>query len=116
MKPPSPRFTLGGERDVRHLAQVDRRVADVGNHDAAQVVEAHGPADVPDEVLAGVLVSEPTAGVGAELGEGRLKLCVGDAERSHGRHVRADPKLTHLAADGDDLSDAREWSAGAAAG
>ena len=69
MKPPSPRFTLGAKETSAQLAQIDRRVADVGHHDAAQVVEAHGPADVPDQVLSGVLVGEAAAGVGPELGE-----------------------------------------------
>ena len=68
---------LGGEVDLGDLAQVDRRASStVRDDEAAQVVEAHGPADVPDQVFAGVLVGEAAAGVGAELRQRRLDLRV----------------------------------------
>src|SRR3712207_8319501 len=53
-------------------------------------------ADVADEVLAPVLVDEPTAGVGAETGDCRLDLLGRDVEPLHGGRVRRDAILADL--------------------
>ena len=105
---------LGREFDARDLAQENRAVVDLRHHDAAQIIEAGGAADVADEVFAGMQIGEAAAGIDAELRKRLFDLLVGDAERAQRRRMRGNAVLPDLAADRDDLGDARECSAAAA--
>ena len=55
-----------------------------------------------------MLVGEPAAGVDAELGQRLFDLLIGDAEAAQRRRIRRDAILANLAADRDDLGDARD--------
>ena len=99
---------LGRELDGSDLAQKHRPAIDLGDDHAAKVVQARGSADIPDQVFARMLVGEATAGVDAELGQRLFDLLIGDAEAAQRRRIRRNAILADLAADRDDLGDARD--------
>ena len=99
---------LGRELDGRDLAQKHRPAIHLRHDDAAKVVQTGGSADIPDQVFARMLVGETAAGVDAELGQRLFDLLIGDAEAAQRRRIRRNAILANLAADRDDLGDARD--------
>ena len=70
-------------------------------------------AEIADQILARMLIDEAARGIGPELLERGFDLAAGDVEIGHLREIEGDAVLAHLAADRDDLGNAREWSADA---
>src|SRR5262249_44937956 len=100
-------FRARREVHAGNLFEENRLMAD-HHHRMAQILESPCKTDIANHILAGVRIAEPAAGVRTEPRHGLLDLIMRDVERLHGRHVGRNAELTNLAADGNDLGDARQ--------
>jgi hypothetical protein len=100
-------FDASREIHAGDLAQQHRLVLPIRNDRVPQVVEPPVHTDIADQIFAALLIDETAARIDAEARDRRLELVVAHIEKMHRDRVRHDAVLTNLAADRDDLGNAR---------